>query len=274
MTNIAKIVSVAAAIAVCVFSSPASADEPSAIASYKAQVVKLVSKWGEDALRSAKDVSFEVNELRGLAELKEKASKPKEKLENEKNDLEKEMHGLIDNRAKAVQTLEATQKQHDNAKENTYGRGALAAVVDKYKEDVKKLDDQIKDKDIEIRKKTVAVELAGDVLKNFDKKIETANRHIAEAVGSIQSTATALSQNIKNIASPTKGDAKLADKSAKTQWGPILAQYIKDQISAEAGRRWRNIQATPQASWPQSDFAAGHPPTVTVSMTPNVHMTQ
>lgn len=269
MTNIAKLVSVAAAIAVFVFSSPASADEPSAIASYKAQIVKLVSKWADDALRPAKDVARQVDDLRTLAELKEKESKPKEKLENEKKDLEKQKQGLQDSRAKAVQARDAAQKQHDNAKENTVGRGVIAALVDKYKEDIKKLDDQIKDKDTEISRKTFLIEPEVSRLKAYDKKVEYAKKQIADAVAAIQSLATALSQNIEKVASPTKGDAKLADKSAKTQWGPILAQYIKDQISAEAARRWHNIRATAQASWPQSDFAAGRSPRVTVTMTPN-----
>ncbi len=268
MTNIAKLVS-ATAIAVFALSGSASADEPSAIASYKAQIPQLVSKWADDALRSAKDVARQVEDLRILAELKEKESKPKEKLENEKRGLEKEKQGFEDSRAKAEQSMEAAQKQHDNAKENTVGRGAIAALIDKYKEDIKKLDEEIKNKDNEIRVKTDSINLEVDRLKGYDKKVEYAKKQIVEAVASMQPLATGLSENIEKIASPAKSDAKLADKNAKTQWGPILAQYIKDQISAEAARRWHNIQVSAQASWPQSDFAAGRPPRVTVTMAPN-----
>ena len=267
MTNIAKLVSVAAAIAVLAFGGPASADE---ISRYKSQVDTLVSNWGEDALNSAHDIRAAVEEIKSLTDDIAKQSLRTEKLEKEKTALQTEMQNLLDSRRQAVEARDAAQKQHDNAKEKTVGRGVIAGMVDKYNEDIKKLDDQIKKQNNDIRVKIDAIDDANQPIKAWNKKIADAKQRIGAAVTSIQSKATGLSQSIQKIALPVNNDAKLKDKNAKEQHGPELAKYINEKISAEAARRWHNIQANPGATWPQADFVGGKPPGVTVSITSNL----
>jgi hypothetical protein len=97
--------------------------------------------------------------------------------------------------------------------------------------------------------------------RHQDANIAQVKDSIKDINGKIQGTGAVL--NIKDVPSPAR-DPKVLDKDPKTnkyraEWGPVLAQFIKDQINA-AAQKENHIKVSVQVSWSQADFATGRAP--------------
>jgi hypothetical protein len=244
-----RLLTSAVVVAVLANVGSALAEEPSAIGAYKAEVAKVVQ-----SLVDARNVKLrgDLKSLESWYTVKSEKSSAVQKTAGKLDELKAAQQKLVNSKGDLVKSL---------------AEASIAAVKGKVgaDADIRKFNDQIKAKDKEIEDndgKIRAQEFFLDARTRDDNRVGAElEKTKQEIANTSKDLASSLAKDIRNIQSPEKRDPKLKDP--KANWGPLLAQFIKNQI---ATKPWI-INVSAQVTWSQGDFASGTPPVVTVTCT-------